>query len=224
MVRTMQTMYARNSATGGVSVEGEDQTYSKIRSGRSAFNISNGVKLEYEFEEYVSIKTKAFLLVDVNYQTNAVDPIKLWAARCGITRPLDSVWDLVPFSFVIDYFTRAGDFVAGLGDHLANQEALEGKVTNLRGMWLTQKRSDSGRAKGYNLTPSSVIRSDWYPRGFQPRAEDATSATENSIFERTPIPNPFSRTSIWDDPFFRLDLSSTRLRTLAELIIQAKLR
>jgi hypothetical protein len=158
-------------------------------------------------------QTKVYVLANVAYNTSAADPIKLWATRLGVTRPLDSAWDLVPFSFVVDYFTRAGDFISSVGDKLTDQDALTGVIQKIHGCWCTQKVT---RERVANFTSYDVGRF-----GVNTLFQPGTARTERGSFHRFPCS---SLDTVPEDPsgFFRLDLSTVRARTIAELILQMK--
>lgn len=158
-------------------------------------------------------QTDVAVLASVAYNTAAIDPLKLWAARCGVTKPLDSAWDLVPFSFVIDYFTRAGEFISGAGSYLSDQDALKGRLQKVYECWYMQTTRQQ-----YEFTVDSATVEGTAPITLTP----GTSSAKRGLFVRSPF-NPMAEPG---DPkgFFRLDLSPTRIRTLGELFIQAKIR
>lgn len=160
-------------------------------------------------------RTTSHLLASVAYDTSAIDPIKLAATRMGINRPLDSAWDLVPFSFVVDYFARAGEFISEIGDKFTDQDALRGSVQSFHGAWLTTTQEYTQKVDWTNASnPHRPIKY------FQPGSDSFTVST----FSRVPF-NPWAiNVGASSDGFFNFDLSSTRKRTLAQLFIQAKLR
>lgn len=157
-------------------------------------------------------QTKVYVLANVAYNTSAADPIKLWATRLGVTRPLDSFWDLVPFSFVVDYFTRAGEFISSVGDELTDQDALRGVIQKVHGCWCTQKVTRERVATFTSYNSGVGINSLFIP---------GTARTDRGRFLRFPCS---SLDTAPEDPsgFFRLDLSTVRARTIAELIVQMK--
>jgi hypothetical protein len=160
------------------------------------------------------ITTDVFLLANLAYNTDAIDPIKIWMNRCGITRPLDSVWDLIPFSFVIDYFTRAGEFISGLSDRMAESEGLKGSILSIIGAY--------AQTKCFNGMEYDIK----YPE-FTTQEGGICSTTDGKLtygsylYDRGPS-NPYAYPLSDPSGLIRMDLSQTRLRTLLELIIQAK--
>lgn len=160
-------------------------------------------------------RTDVYVLASAAYNTAAIDPLKLWATRCGVLNPLDSAWDLLPFSFVVDYFSRAGEFISGAGARFTDQDALRGRLQKVYGSWYTQSTFQrdlfiAGSATTYS-SESPII-------SFTP----GTASAERGLFVRAPF-NQLTESES-PDGFFRFDLSSTRMRTLGELLIQAKLR
>lgn len=172
-----------------------------------------------------TVTSKAFMLLEARYDLLAIDPIKFWAQRVGLTRPLDSVWDLVPFSFVVDYFTRAGDFIDHLSDKMSDVEGLRGRITAIHDLWGTllcqgERTSEVVKSQGGPWVPSDARMEGKYIR-------PGRSTCRNTYFSRFHVSDPWSalsslqRDENWGK--LNLSLSSTRKRTIAELIIQAKL-
>lgn len=157
-------------------------------------------------------------LAKLEYGVSAVDPLKLWAARVGITRPLDSVWDLVPFSFVVDYFSRAGDFISGLSDEMSSQDGLRGRLGKIYGQWYTSKT--------YNTTTRIVqscrLNYSWGDLFFPGEYKLVLGDT---AFSRYPVSFAQLNSGLLrsDNSLIHWDLTRRRAGTLAELFIQAKL-
>jgi hypothetical protein len=164
----------------------------------------------------VSVKVKA--LADIRYNIPAISPIQLWATRTGITKPLESAWDLVPFSFVIDYFFRAGDFIAEASNAVASQDALVGEIMRIRGAWVmsTSKSTCTVKVVGSRRKRGSM---DGY-------AISGSSTAGRVHFTRVPASFAFLESGLLapDRGLIHCDLTRTRLRTLAELFVQARLR
>jgi hypothetical protein len=168
-------------------------------------------------------ESKAYALLEAEYTLDATTPLRLWARRTGLTRPLDSAWDLVPFSFVIDYFTRAGDFISALSDEMSDDTGLRGRITRIIGLWSTHKVV---RQTAYKTTGSTMPGSTWVVESEQFLPGSAT--WRDNTFTRYQVPDPWRKLmqlqeTISDYLTVGLDLSSTQKRTLAELFIQAKL-
>lgn len=169
---------------------------------------------------------KAFVLLEATYTTDALTPFRLWANRTGFSKPLDSAWDLVPFSFVLDYFFRAGDFISGLSEEMSSDSGLRGTITRIHGMWASHLYESTLTTKctGYRR----VDGAGEYPVNVWNKLRTDVSVTSSSIYRRFPVPNPYSyliplEEKLSDYLSVNLSLSSTRMRTLAELVIQAKL-
>jgi hypothetical protein len=214
VLRVMNTAYERNAAPTALQA-----SRTKLLSSDSG-SYYDKIGVGYCWADYTrkrSLTSKAFARVDLSYDVRAISPIKLWATRCGITRPLDSVWDLVPFSFVIDYFTRAGDFISGLSDKMSAQGGLEGKITQIHDLWGSFTASDVYEFKGTTTSDIGTRYNYWY----QPSVQRISSAR----FTRFPISDPgsFLNSLESSNPLFQDSISLTKLRTIAELIIQAKL-
>lgn len=160
-------------------------------------------------------------LATVYYKPEEVRPIQLWAARCGLTKPLGSIWDLIPFSFVVDYFFRAGEFIDGVDNIISDQDGLKGRLGTLHSLWLSTKVGKSVSYEALSVSP----RNPRYVREFH--VAGGTCSVENTVFDRRPVSlNEYSQGGFWDEKWasFAPSLSVTRKRTLVELFLQRKLR
>lgn len=212
-LRVINTAYERNAAFGGTALESSVSHVDEM--SKSQFDAA-GFRGDYVVER--SATAKVFCLADVAYNTDSIDPIKLWARRVGLTTPLESAWDLVPFSFVVDYFTRAGDFISELSNSVTSQAGLRGRVLNVRGLWAcTEAKSVATYdAKDHGAKGSGF--SDVQFTGGKVRAGVKT-------FSRFPLPASMVMSSLLapERGLIHCDLSTRRAGTLAELFIQAKL-
>lgn len=215
--RIYQTAHERNMAPFALQAKRTRIITESTSSGSQSYLGWNGVT--FDATTRVAVESKAFLYLSAHYNTAAIDPIHLWATRSGITRPLESVWDLVPFSFVVDYFARAGDWIQRIGEEVDRQGALEGVVTKVHACWgsLLAKSSVTLTGTGAYGDRRFSGRVDSYSPGVQ--------TIERSHYERFPIGNPWLELTQLenDNLFLDVNLTSTRKRTLAQLLIQAKL-
>lgn len=222
-LRVIQTARERSAHSFALSSE-RNATLKESVSTYATRTTSISPYTVYEVKTTSSIADKAFALLEARYDLDAVTPMKIWARRVGLTRPLDSVWDLVPFSFVIDYFTRAGDFISALSDEMSDVEGMKGTITKIHGLWGSHLVRSERRVKPVSWTWDEQTGNVKDTKVFIP----GQSITRNEIYSRFEVPNPylhlipFSET-IGDYLTVNLDLSQTRKRTIAELIIQAKL-
>lgn len=78
---------------------------------------------QLEFDEYVEVnqpigrtrifgKSEASVFVRLDYEPE--DHVYMWASRLGLTNPLEIAWELVPYSFVVDWFLPVGDWLSTL--------------------------------------------------------------------------------------------------------------
>jgi hypothetical protein len=223
VLRVLQTARERNAAPTAL------ESSTMVTYDDERVEIAASTYQQHEIRSHKRyVESKAFLYLDVSYDVSAVSPIQLWANRVGLTRPLDSVWDLVPFSFVLDYFTRAGDFISQLGDEMTDIDGLKGRVGRIRDCWGTLKRVNRLECSGLGPSTWQPQSSGCYAGSYVRKRiyVPGTESLESSDFSRFRIPNPFSTLASIQEKtggFVHLSLSPTRIRTLAELIIQAKL-
>lgn len=228
VMRTMETLHNRNKPEPlRWTAKKQDVTVTDL--GRDVMHLPlatsdlqpNSPEITARVTKRVGCESQLFLLANVTYPADTVDPVKLWAARVGLTRPLDSVWDLVPFSFVVDYVTRAGDMISGLSDEMSSQEGLRGTITRIHSCWGTTKCYSrttwddmSAELPWYNARWNKLLWNMWAP-GIVHR--------ESSIFERSSL-NPWGLLTAPESELVHWGMSQTRYRTLLELFLQAKLR
>lgn len=222
VLRVLNTMHERNSMPVRYDAEATDERRSSEISERASVPVSSsdmaGDKRMYGVSYTRSFVTsKAFMLAEVAYETDAVSPIKLWAQRVGLTRPLDSVWDLVPFSFVIDYFTRAGDMISGLSDEMSSQDGLKGRIQRIHGLWGSTKCGNEAVSR-YDR------RGSMYYRGGSVALdvfEPCTIRYGSYLYRRTPM-NPWLYQPFPSSDLIDVKLTKSRMKTLLELLVQAK--
>lgn len=166
-------------------------------------------------------KQQLHVLALAKYNLSEVSPLQLWANRVGLTKPLGSMWDLVPFSFVVDYFFRAGEFIDTLENQYTSIDGLVGKVQSIEGAWLTENY-------GYHTSYDATVTGQYYTFACENRKlAGGHSDWYRSTFSRTPAQyHEFSRAGLLDEKWgqFTPSLSATRKRTLLQLYLQYKLR
>lgn len=227
VVNKLEVAKDRNSHP--FALESELNTVFKDReesSSSTAFSNDIGWRYKYRRRYQTRAVDKAYALLEASYTTDELTPLRLWANRTGFSKPLDSAWDLVPFSFVLDYFFKAGDFIAGVSEEMAADEGLRGTITRIHGLW------------GSHLYESTVETSlveaqfenrlGYYPVTLEQHCYSDFPVVRSGVYKRFPVSNPwsylFSLAENYNDYIsVNVDLSSTRKRTLAELVIQAKL-
>jgi hypothetical protein len=213
VLRVIKTAHERNAelqtafeteVTNVVSRSSYDQDYGY------AFCRLRGTTI---YESKASAKLK--VIAKVTYDTDVINPLKIWAKRVGLSKPLDSAWDMVPFSFVLDYFVRAGDFLSYVGDKLADDDGLKGRIAGVFDAWLMQTRTTEYKFS-YTASPYSSYWCDF-------TCDNEPIISSAGEFTRTRVPI-MSASSFWDNGVVSVNLSSTRKRTLAELFVQSKLK
>lgn len=144
----------------------------------------------------------------------SLSPLKVWQNRVGITKPLTSAWDMVPFSFVLDYFFRIGDWIEGISQFASDAWQLRGQVIDAGPIWQCDKWeygihvSSNGALSQKTLADTGVTNISLVTPSTAPLC-DAVG------FHRHPITSMEEsfRFGILSDE----DLNATRQRTLVEL-------
>lgn len=114
-------------------------------------------------------------------------------AGLGLTNPLDLAWELLPFSFVVDWFFPIGKF-------LENLDAFVGLAFDdgLKTVFIHQKRTGEGLQQGWDENRRNFHESTFGTSHFSWTKHVRTKLTS---FPEVPYPelrNPFSPTHIAD--------------------------
>lgn len=227
VLNKLQTLNERNNAATTAfqqetTVYGSSQTVRNKRITLQGCNgCSNGsARIKITDYQYRSVKT--WLLAKVMYEESQVSPIKLWLKRTGISTPLESIWDGIPFSFVADWFVRSGDFLTACSQELASDEGLKGTVAKIHDCWITS-RAGIRRIGEYSSIVLPEVYSGYTMRACYPPGKFVLDSGDFVRYRADS--DKFTRLGVWSDRgLISPQLTSTRTRTLAELLIQAKLR
>ncbi len=92
----IKKMYARGGGVDGIV------TQDSVNLGSTTDTYT--VSMRYEARQGLTVKT-------IDYETFSLE-------QWGLANPLSVLWEIVPFSFVVDWFYRVGDVVASLTDFL----------------------------------------------------------------------------------------------------------
>lgn len=227
VLRTITT--ARERSSGIFALESASKTVHSETEKTENIQTYYGPTWELSYVTRKYTESKAFMLCRAKYDVGGIDPIKLWATRTGFTRPLESVWDLVPFSFVADYFARGQDFITALSNEISDQAGLCGTITDILDIWGT-----------VNNTAESVMKSSRRIGSLYPDTRPAWhldsvidlhypwAGIKSQEFRRFRVSNPWhklARLESQPEDWCRITLnpSTVQKRTIAELVIQAKL-
>lgn len=90
------------------------------------------------------------------------------AAQLGLTNPLLLAWEVIPYSFVMDWFIN-------IGDYLANIDALQG-IARISACRITKRTSQEVWPNGGRGTLNSYTREPFEPSNSFPRWEPSISA------------------------------------------------
>lgn len=214
VVRTITTAQSRSLSPAAFQSKTEG---SKVDFHYTTSNRFGGVDLSYANEHGSFWTRKLFTLADVRYDITPLTSLKLLANRLGITRPLESAWDLVPFSFVADYFLRTGEFLSYLSDKTTSIDGLEGKVCGIRGCWMTDLVNTGWKSTLTSIEPITGCRVIQRP--------STMCYAGKKVFRRYAAPSFYGKSGFWDKSgLFKPQMSTVRSRTIAELVLQAKLR
>lgn len=155
---------------------------------------------------------KVVAVMELYYNTEQADPARWVAHALGIDTPLESLWDKIPFSFVVDYFFRVGEFIDTIGDRYG-QDALRAKVLSVHECWAMLKTYND-----VEWTPGSApYMNRW--RGTITGFTGSNGCCGSRRFDRYPIALMDS-SGFWDKGgFWSPSLSSVRQRTLLELFL-----
>lgn len=218
VLNVLETAHTRNAmpyqftGTGFSGAQDSQQTVAWSYCHNGYFQ----TRVDCEEMRFGGVESTLHILSQVYYDVHTVKPIQLWLARCGLTTPLDAAWDLIPFSFVVDYFFRIGDFISEVSTKTTSQDGLKGQVGRIYGAWFCEKAGQWNVYRptgGFRFYGSQAYTSVSTENGLQTYMKDL-------VFERFPAPI-LGESRFWDNPLLNANgLSATQKRTLVELAIQ----
>lgn len=148
---------------------------------------------------------------------SALSPLKVWANRVGITKPLTSLWDLKKLSFVCDYFFRIGDWIEGVSNYAADFQELRGEIIDAQEPWVGSKWEVGclQRLTNYDQKKAENVLKEHFKLNQFKVPSTSFFMPFSSRYSREPMPR-------WENSSrFGLvserALNSTQKRTLAEL-------
>lgn len=160
---------------------------------------------------------KAHFRTSVRYDTSdALRTRLLWDA-CGVTNIVGTVWDLVPWSFVIDWFFSVSDFCAQLDKYYFQAVPLE-RMGELRDVWYTATRSTKLVSDKFVATNAGI---SW--RSVSLRGAPNECYISSGQFIRSPIDNPTLRTFLGGISVRGTSLTTSQKVTGLELMLQRAL-
>lgn len=214
--RAWEQAHMRNQ--GWTTLTAQATTSKIIETGTAGYKPSwsnyNWPSPGWGFNRELGVTSKVFAVLRLEYDIAKADPVKWIAQALGITTPLESVWDKIPFSFVCDYFFRVGDLIERVSHLDSSQDGLYGKVCDIAQVWATSRAfdqyvtiKDSGRLDPF---PSYMVVE---------RSTFGESRYGSSLFYRNSI-DMSNSSGFWDKGgFWNPRLSSTRKRTLLEMAL-----
>lgn len=144
----------------------------------------------------------------------SLSPLKVWQNRVGITKPLTSAWDMVPFSFVLDYFFRVGDWIEGVSNMASDAWQLRGQVIDAGPVWRCDKWSWGPRVSSNGALSEQRLK-DTGISNISLSMPDTSPLNDIHGFHRHPI--TLMKESFRFGILSNEDLNATRQRTLVEL-------
>lgn len=105
------------------------------------------------------VQTKPVLSADVTsfFVNDASSQIKLWSSALGLSTPLSTIWEIIPFSFVADWLLPIGDNFSRVEDKLGMHETVRScDVSNV--VW---SRKTVARCPSFPVICGSSYYSGW---------------------------------------------------------------
>lgn len=218
VLRVLETAHTRNAMPYQFTGTGYSGAQDSRQTCAWSYRLNSYFRTRVDCEEmrFGGVESTLRILSQVYYDVHTVKPLELWLARCGLSTPLDAAWDLIPFSFVVDYFFRIGDFIEQVSTKSTSQDGLKGRVGRIYGAWFCEK---AGQWNVYR--PNGEILFEGGHAYHSVSTEKGTQTfTKDLIFKRFPAPM-LGESRFWDNPLLNANgLSTTQKRTLVELAIQ----
>lgn len=215
--RAWEQAHQRNQ--GWTTLTAEAETSKIIQTGTSSCkSMADNLlwpTLRWGFNRTIGVTSKVHAVLKLEYDIAKADPVKWIAQALGITTPLESVWDKIPFSFVCDYFFRVGELISEVSHLDSSQDGLYGKVCDIALVWAASKSFDrvstidgTGEVLPYDTSMCTIDNLSFGESHYQ-----------SSLFYRGPI-DLSNSSGFWDKGgFWNPRLSSTRKRTLLEMAL-----
>lgn len=166
---------------------------------------SYGISLHRRIQRWAKVRYR---------NLGSLSPLKVWQNRVGITKPLTSAWDMVPFSFVLDYFFRIGDWIEGISQYGSDAWQLRGQVIDAGPVWQCDKWEYGIHVRSNGALSQRVLE-DTGVANVKLVTPSTTPLCDVVGFHRHPITSMEEsfRFGILSDE----ELNATRQRTLVEL-------
>lgn len=221
-VRTFQLMHKRNSElttlTGRASNTSVVSRYDTDL--EDPYNPSDASISSIACTNTTTACAMVRAVVELKYNTLRADPLAWIAAQLGISTPLESIWDKIPFSFVVDYFFRVGDFISEVSDRYTSQEGLVGQLAAVHMCWATVECANERVLDASSATLRfNPYRYDGCKSFTKGQASSISSIFSRFPYEMSPQNGFWDKGGLWDP-----HLSSVRKRTLIELGVKLKWR
>jgi len=147
------------------------QRYTGRRTGQKASYIDANLYIKTSIEDQVLVK------VHLDYVLE--NPLVATLAQLGITNPVYLAWELLPYSFVVDWFSPVGDF-------LSSMDAALGWF--FKGGTLSVVRRTTERGSGLHL-PDPAFSGYYYSlQGYPSMLLNKQYALERSVYGSSPLP------------------------------------
>lgn len=155
-----------------------------------------------------TVETK--VRIQANIRIN--NPNLFLASQMGLVNPLSFAWEVIPFSFIVDWFANVGQVLASMTD-FAGTEFEKPQHTYFQVATHNLSRTYVNRIWNWHYPPPPAqptyeVKQDVYPEGYSTRSVFVTRSTGS-------IPGPTLKL-----PAFR-GLSVTRGVTAVALLVQA---
>lgn len=192
---------------------------SRIISENATYAYSSQSNAQVRCRQTLRTRTivKAHFRTSVRYDTSdALRTRLLWDA-CGVTSIVGTVWDLLPWSFVVDWFVSVSDFCDQLDSYYFRAVPLE-RMGELRDVWYTATRSTQLVSDQFRATNAGI---SW--RRVSLRGKPEECYISSGQFVRSPINNAVLRTFLTDLSVKGTSLTTSQKVTGLELLLQRAL-
>lgn len=159
--------------------------YADVTASYQEEQIVNTIPFGYEGGYTGTVRLKAFCQVSMS------DPIKASASQIGLTDPLETAWEIVPWSFAIDWIWPFGDYLSQLNT-FSGLQVVASSLTI--------------RQEGYGTLKATT-----------PHVKNAASRVNLKHYRRTSLPTP-SLPRFMDSPFGSISRTLNQLALLGQLV------
>jgi hypothetical protein len=150
----------RRQASAQLNFSVTDHPYDVVHAAGTSYytDVQANKRVRASYRHRTRMSTKVFFRTTVDYDTSDNIRTKLLWDAYGISNIFSTVWDILPWSFVVDWFTNLGAVVGEMDKYLFHTSPLE-RLGRLTDVWATVTRRTW--YEFYDFVPMRTSSDSW---------------------------------------------------------------